>query len=95
MPRISKTLGSELIDAVDEVLSGKGKLRIVRAPVNITALRKKLRLTQVQFAKRYHLELESVRNWEQGKRSADAATRAYLTCIEKMPKRIAHALVSL
>lgn len=87
-----KTIAQEAIDAIDEVLSGQGKLRVVRPVLDLKELRKKLNLTQAQFAKRYHFNLSTLRNWEQGMRTPDIATIAYLTCIERMPQQIAEAL---
>lgn len=87
-----KTIAQEAIDAIDEVLSGRGKLRVVRPALDLKELRKKLNLTQAQFAKRYRFNLSTLRNWEQGMRTPDVATIAYLTCIERMPEQIAEAL---
>ncbi|HEY6996228.1 MAG TPA: helix-turn-helix domain-containing protein, partial [Xanthobacteraceae bacterium] len=42
-------------------------------------------LTQAQFAARIGVPLETVRNWEQGKRSPRGPARALLKLIEKVP----------
>jgi putative transcriptional regulator len=44
-------------------------------------LRRALRLTQEEFAARYHLPLGTLRDWEQGKSEPDQAARAYLQAI--------------
>jgi putative transcriptional regulator len=49
-------------------------------------------LTQEQFARRFGLELDAVRNWEYGRREPDAAARSYLTVIEKAPDAVQQAL---
>ena len=80
-----KSLGQELIDAIDEAINSKGKGRIVRAAFDVKGLRKKLDLTQKEFAAVYHINLETLRNWEQEKRIPDVTSIAFLTCIEKSP----------
>ena len=52
------------------------------------AIRKNLSLTQKDFAKRYHIKLETLRNWEQQKRIPDTTSLAYLTCIAQRPNLI-------
>ena len=54
--------------------------------VDIRKLRDRLGLTQEQFALRFGLELDAVRNWEYGRRAPDAAAKAYLTVIDRDPE---------
>ena len=89
-----KTLGRELVEAVREALSSKESGKVVRPKINITAMRKKLGMTQLQFSKQYHIKLETLRNWEQEKRFPDTTVLAYLTCIAKHPKLIREMLNS-
>jgi putative transcriptional regulator len=60
--------------------------------VNVKALRARLNLTQEEFARRYHLTLARVRDWEQGRSDPDGAVRAYLKVITKNPKAVERAL---
>jgi transcriptional regulator with XRE-family HTH domain len=55
----------------------------------VRALRQKLNLTQEEFAKRFHLPLGTVRDWEQGAHRPDKAAQVLLTVIAKtrMPWR--------
>ena len=84
----TKTLGQELIEAVREAIQQKRKGRVVRPRINIVAVRKKLGMTQKEFATQYFIKLQTLRNWEQEKRMPDATTLAYLTCIASRPKEI-------
>ena len=43
-------------------------------------------LTQAQFAARIDVPIETVRNWEQGKRSPRGPARALLKVIDKAPQ---------
>ncbi len=49
-------------------------------------------LSQQAFGKRYGIPPASVRDWEQGRRAADSATRSYLRVIARMPDAVARAL---
>ncbi len=89
-----KTLGQELIDAVDEALNLSSNGRVLRSAINVKELRTKLHLTQRQFSAQYHINLETLRNWEQEKRVPDLTSVAFLTCIAKNPTVIAELLNS-
>lgn len=69
-------------------------VEVVRPPeqVNVKAIREGLGLTQAVFAARFGLSLFTLRNWEQGKRQPDQASRAYLTVIERYPEEVRQAL---
>jgi putative transcriptional regulator len=63
------------------------------APVDARAIREALGLTQEQFALRFGLELDALRNWETGRREPDTAAKSYLRVIAKEPARVQLALV--
>ena len=67
--------------------------RARRVPT-VRALRKKLKLTQEEFAARFHLPLGTVRDWEQGAHRPDKAAQVLLTVIAKDPDAVARALES-
>jgi putative transcriptional regulator len=62
------------------------------APVDARAIRERLGLTQEQFALRFGLELDTLRNWETGRREPDTAAKSYLRVIDKEPARVQVAL---
>jgi putative transcriptional regulator len=49
-------------------------------------------LTQAQFAERIEVPIETVRNWEQGKRSPRGPARALLKLIDSAPDQAFSAL---
>jgi putative transcriptional regulator len=49
-------------------------------------IRAQTKLTQAEFASRIGVPIETVRNWEQGKRSPRGPARALLKLIEKAPQ---------
>ncbi len=60
----------------------------------IRHVRKGMELSQRAFAERFSLPVASLRDWEQGRREPDAATRAYLIVIAREPDAVIRALAS-
>jgi putative transcriptional regulator len=58
----------------------------------IKSLRRALKLTQEDFATRYHIPLGTPSDWEQGRCEPDQPARAYLTVIAHDPEGVMHAL---
>ena len=59
--------------------------------VDVRALRQRLGLSREGFAARYGLELETVRNWEAGRRDPDTTARSYLHAISNDPEQVEQA----
>jgi putative transcriptional regulator len=55
-------------------------------------VRRKVGLSQVEFAKRIGVPVDTVRNWEQGKRAPQGPARALLRIIDRAPEVALHAL---
>ncbi len=55
-------------------------------------VRRRLGLSQAQFASRIDVPLETIRNWEQGKRSPTGAAKALLKVLDKAPEAALAAL---
>ena len=45
-------------------------------------------VNQREFSIQYHINIETLRNWEQEKRVPDLTSIAFLTCIAKSPATI-------
>jgi len=55
-------------------------------------LRRRARLTQIEFAARLGVPVETIRNWEQGKRVPRGPARALLAVISHAPETVFAAL---
>ena len=55
----------------------------------VARLRRRLVLPQVQFVNRYRIPLSTLRQWEQGSREPDAATRLLIAVIAEEPELVA------
>lgn len=86
----------ESIEALQHELAEAGVRATVlpNSGIDVRALRDKLGLTQEQFAIRYGLEIEALRNWETGRRTPDNAAQSYLRTIAAMPDEVEAALSS-
>jgi putative transcriptional regulator len=62
-----------------------------RSPA-VRDLRRRARLTQQQFAARLGVPVETIRNWEQGKRMPRGPARALLAVIAHAPETVFAAL---
>jgi putative transcriptional regulator len=74
-----------------EILSDGSERDLPRAPDGEDAayargIRARTKLTQAQFAAGIGVPIETVRNWEQGKRSPRGPARALLKVIDKAPQ---------
>jgi putative transcriptional regulator len=93
--------GSERAPASQPEASSVREASSARAVTNGTlpdaayarGVRASTKLTQAEFAARIGVPIETVRNWEQGKRSPRGPARALLKVIEKAPE-VAFAVLS-
>lgn len=68
------------------------ELRRMQPVPNPKQIRRRLHLTQAEFAARFHLPLGTLRDWEQGAREPDSAARILLRVIDKNPDAVIEAL---
>lgn len=61
-------------------------------PRNVKALRRKLGLSQKQFADRYGFSVDTIRNYEQGHRQPTGPARVLLQVIANEPDAVTRAL---
>ncbi len=72
----------------------KGRATTVQVPenVDVKAVRRRLSLTQAEFARRFGFSVATVRDWEQRRRRPDGAARVLLTVIDREPEAVQRAL---
>lgn len=92
--------GRKIIAGLHEALShARGEATNVRERtvcvpdnVDVRAIRRKLDLTQAEFAMRFGFSLAAVRHWEQGDRRPEGPARVLLSIIDKEPDVVRRAL---
>ena len=96
--KLSKN-GQELVAALSEVLADvtgakplKGRVIDVPDLIDVRAIRKRLGMSQQQFARTFGLKAATLRNWEQGRTHPDGPAKVLLTIIGRKPKEALEAL---
>lgn len=73
-----------LKDAIAFAAGDGTRGRVIAGP-DVKAIRRRVKLTQGEFAATYKLPLGTVRDWEQGRRQPETGSRLYLRMIEADP----------
>ncbi len=86
-PPLAAPVTTSAAAATSSVVSGQ----LATAPA-VRDLRRRARLTQLEFASRLGVPVETIRNWEQGKRLPRGPARALLAVIAHAPETVFSAL---
>ena len=66
--------------------------RFARARPNVRAVRRRLQMSQAEFAAAFGFNVATLRDWEQGRSVPDQAIRSYLRVIATQPEVVKKAL---
>jgi putative transcriptional regulator len=93
-------LGERIIAGLDDAIAhakSKPSGVVVHGPpeVDVKAIRTRAGLSQSIFAQRYGFTLDSVQNWESGRRRPEGPARILLAVIEREPDAVLRAIKSL
>ena len=93
------TAGSRIIASLREAIDwAEGKdlpvrVTTVKVPaINVRATRRRLGLSQAEFAAKFGFQTATLRNWEQGRTRPDGAARVLLAVIARHPDAVEDAL---
>jgi len=78
--------------ASDLAAAGVDASRMEPDGVDVGTLRRRLDLSQDEFALHYGLDVDAVQNWKAGRRRPDRAARSYLRVIDRFPDIASEAL---
>jgi putative transcriptional regulator len=98
MSKPEKRLGQRIVESLKEANAwARGEdvpgMRVhIPEAYDTRKIRKRMKLSQAQFAKRFGFSLDSIQNWEQGRRVPDGAARTLLLVISQEPKAVERAL---
>jgi putative transcriptional regulator len=92
-------LGDELLRSMAQALAhAQGKRVRARThevavkPADIQRARKKLGLSQDEFAEAFGVSASTLRKWEQGQRAPTGAAKTLLKIVEREPRAVIRAL---
>jgi putative transcriptional regulator len=93
------SVGEEVIASLKEAIawaSGEDvPVRVTKVHVpttDVRALRRRLKLSQTEFAAKFGFQPATVRNWEQGRTRPDGPARVLLAVIARHPEAVEDAL---
>ena len=98
-------VGAELIQGMENAIAHIRGLKparrihtfaVAEVPrrIDVAATRRRLRMSQAEFAARFGFSVRNIQNWEQGLRQPEGSARAYLLVIARNPKAVEKALAS-
>jgi len=98
--RNAGSVGSEIIQGLQNAIAyAKGQNRKVRVhvvrvpgPVDVRKVRRRLGMSQGEFAAQFGINPATLRNWEQGRRQPEGPARVLLNIIAREPKAVQRAL---
>lgn len=93
------TVGQRVIEGIEQAIAwSRGEaveahVTLVRPPeIDVRKMRRRMGLSQTQFAMKFGFPPSTLRNWEQGRASPDAPTRVLLAVIAKHPEAVEDVL---
>ena len=93
MSKAGKKVIRGLKEAIAHERGEKTKVAVhVPARVDVKAIRARMGLSQAEFAQRFGFTLDSLQNWESGRREPAGTARVLLTVIDKEPGAVDRAL---
>ena len=96
---MKKELFAELVKSIEQAGEiRQGRLKPSRVfhsrPMDVTRIRRRLRVSQSQFALLLGVSKATLQNWEQGRRQPEGPAKALLRVVDKNPKAVLEALHS-
>lgn len=93
------TVGSRVIEGLEQAVawtqgdSKKAQTTVVQVPnTDVRSIRRRMGLSQSQFAAKFGFPLATLQNWEQGRARPDAPTRVLLAVIAHHPEAVEDVL---
>ncbi len=93
MNEVFNSIKQGLTEAI-EYNQGKSKKAIVHefTAVDVKAIRKKIAMSQVEFASAFGISLATLRHWERGDRKPQGPALVLLNIVAKEPEAVLRAL---
>src|SRR5437016_2545390 len=98
-PSVQRRVGEEIITSLKEAIAWAGgedvpvRVTTVQVPTtDVRAVRRRLGLSQSEFAAKFGFQPATLRNWEQGRTRPDGPARVLLAVIARHPEAVEDAL---
>src|SRR5437660_7577799 len=94
-----RSVGQEVITSLREAIAWAGgedvpvRVTAVKVPtIDVRAVRRRLGLSQAEFAAKFGFQAATLKNWEQGRTRPDGPARVLLDVIARHPEAVEDAL---
>ena len=93
------TTGERIIKSAEEALAfakgrnAPGTKTHIPPEIDVRRIRRKVSMSQGEFAAHFGVSVRTVQDWEQGRRVPSGASRSFLTVIDREPEAVHRALV--
>jgi putative transcriptional regulator len=82
-------------ETAPDMAPGRNWRRVLKPQVpDVQAIRRKIGLSQSEFAARFGFSVRTVQEWEQGRAVPDRSARILLRVIDKSPKTVERAVAA-
>ena len=81
-----RNIGQEILDAVQDIKTGKSKRRIVEGYDDVRCVRKDLDFSQAAFSSLMGISIRTLQEWEQGRRKPKGPAISLLRIAHKHPE---------
>lgn len=93
MGKAFENIARGLNEAISHAKGEKVAVKVYKPqPVDVSALRRRMGMTQEQFAARFGFSVATLRHWERGDRSPQGASLVLLNVIKRAPEAVTAAL---
>lgn len=93
MGKAFESIARGLKEATSHAKGEKVAVKVYKPqPVDVSALRRRMGMTQEQFAARFGFSVATLRHWERGDRSPQGASLVLLNLIKRAPDAVTAAL---
>lgn len=99
MKKSKPTAGERMIASAKQALAfaageDNGCAAHIPEDIDVKAIRKKVNMSQSEFANLFGLNKRTLEHWEHGRRVPSGTARAFLTVIAREPEAVRRALMS-
>ena len=93
MGKAFDSIQAGLNEAMDHARGNKASVKVYRPePVDVAALRRRVGMTQEQFAARFGVSVATLRHWERGDRRPQGPALVLLNLIDREPDAVLRLL---
>ena len=90
----ARDIGAEVLESVRDIKAGRGKRTKVAVPAAAEA-RRRVGVSQAEFARLLGVSVRTLQDWEQGRRNPTGAARSLLAVAAKRPRVLRELLRDL